>query len=139
VEYPALDVFKYSSLVVSTITGIMILSQKENRVAYPQRFLGLICLAQSCYFWYEQVKYVNLCTEYTPFKTLLKNSMILKGSRVSEMLGFHLGDLNEIQIAGILETTQVFVLIGTIGFEAIWSMAINLDVALTLRNSFNRS
>lgn len=65
--------------------------------------------------------------------------MVLKGSWTSKLLGWYWMDLNEVELAGILETTSIIILILTIAVEALCSMAINLDVVMTLKNSFNRS
>lgn len=66
-------------------------------MAYPQKFLGMICLMQSSYFQFEIMKYVDMCTSYTPFKILLKNTLIVKDSWLANSLGWSLfGDVNEV-------------------------------------------
>lgn len=93
---------------------------------------------ESSYFQQEIWKHVNMCTQIQFVRNVLRNSLVNKNSWVAEKLGFWLNDLNEVQIAVVLQTVSIFTLIFSMVVEDIYQIAINFDVVFTIRNSFSR-
>lgn len=96
VKVPAVNAFNYLGLMTSTLAGVLIFSMKRNRYVYPQNFIGMMCLIESSWYVYEAFKFSNQCTDYPNLRALLRNSLVLKDSSVSNMLGWHSIDLNEV-------------------------------------------
>lgn len=137
-DFPFVTTLSYVGFAISTSAALLIFSVRRNRSAYPQNFLGLICLFESSFYHMEIIKFSDICTDLSYLRASLRNTMFLKGSWTSSLLGWYWLDLNEVQLAGILQVTTASLLDLTISTELMISVALNLDMALTLKDSFNR-
>jgi hypothetical protein len=50
-----------ASLILTCFTAVLILTNKQNLQAVPQKYLGGICLAQAMYFSVEILKVSDIC------------------------------------------------------------------------------
>ena len=77
----AYNYFGYMSMVISGFTGFLVLSKKENRTRYPHKFIGLICLAQSCSIYTLNSFDHNFCE--LPVNPIIKNFLVTPTSWIS--------------------------------------------------------
>ena len=70
-------------LVMSLITGILVMSQKKNRKIYPYKFIGIISLAQATQFYQLLIFRNDWCSNYELGMEIFENSMVIEGSAVS--------------------------------------------------------
>jgi hypothetical protein len=93
-------------------------------------------------FWQENTKFiVDFCTDYDWGKDLFLNSIFNKGSFMSSLVPgnrFWLTNLSKLDVAGMIFVIRECNLSLCFCAEAILQTLVNMDVALTIYNSFNR-
>jgi hypothetical protein len=127
-----------SSYIISGIAGFLILFNKENRVNYPLKFIGLICLAQAANIYTLNSFDQNFCD--SPSGKMLENTLVIPGSWTSEKLfqGAHLFNFSKLDITGMLGIWYVVFYHFSLFSEMLLSLCLNFDVVATIRQPFNR-
>jgi hypothetical protein len=127
------------SFCLSLLTAIIIFCDRRNWITYPQKYLGLICLALVSNYQMELLLFENICKEDDWFVDLVSNTLVTKWSRFGRYLGFHLFDLSRWHVKGMLMYSRITICIISSECEVLLGMALNLDVGLTVLNSYKRS
>ena len=131
--------FGYASIIISGLTGLLILSKKENRERYPHKFIGLICLAQSSTVFTLNSFDKNFCEQ--PEVPFIKNMMIAPGSWISERVfgGWYLFNVTDLNIVGWMSMYYVIFYHTSLYTEMLISVCLNFDVVSTIRYPFSRN
>lgn len=104
-------------------------------------YMGTINLATACNLYQQAIGLFNFCNLENGnwLLSLMKNTLLTKGSWLSEWLGFHLIHPNpDLEVIGIMELVKILIIVQVYFFEIILTTAINLDFITTVINSFNR-
>jgi hypothetical protein len=127
-----------SSTFISALAGFLILSNKNNRVSYPLKFIGLICLCQSVNTFSLNSFDHNFCE--LPSNMIMQNWLVTPGSWTSKVLfrGWHLSNVSEYTIAGWMSLFYNISYNLSLYTEMLLSVCLNFDVLATMWQPFNR-
>lgn len=127
-----------SSCLISGVAGAMILWSKDNRVKYPLKFIGLICLFQSVNIFALNSFDANFCIKYANY--LMQNLLITRDSWLSQKVlgGWHLSSINVYTIAALQGITYQILYNCSLYCEMLLNVCLNLDVLATMLQPFNR-
>ena len=128
-----------SSVIISAVTGFLILSSKENRNKYPHKFIGLICIFQSASIFFLNSFDKNYCD--CTVNPWIANMLITPTSYISKnwLNGWHLTSYSDLDIAGVISIMYVICYNSSVFVEMLLSVCLNFDVVSTIHNPFSRN
>ena len=127
------------SVIISAVTGFLILSNKDNRNRYPHKFIGLICIFQSASIFFLNSFDKNYCD--VTVNPWIANWLITPTSYISKnwLNGWYLFNFSDLDIAGAISIIYVISYNSSVFVEMLLSVCLNFDVVSTIHNPFSRN
>lgn len=127
------------SVIISAVTGFLILSNKNNRNRYPHKFIGLICIFQSASIFFLNSFDKNYCD--VTVNPWIANTLITPTSYISKnwLNGWYLFNFSDLDIAGTISIIYVISYNSSVFVEMLLSVCLNFDVVSTIHNPFSRN
>ena len=93
---PYLRILGIISLILTMLTTVFLFCDRRNWNSYPQKYLGLICLAQiSCYHMEIYLQY-NICEDFEWHLSLIQSTLFCINSATSRFFGITIAHLSRL-------------------------------------------